>query len=661
MPNWQEFLSTIPIFSFLSRSELEALQESFVEVSYHKGDTVCRMGEEGDTFYVVLSGELEVWGGPEGNVRTATLGPRDFFGEMALLQGGKRTATITVSRRARLLALDETSFERLFLKNPKATEYFARVLCKRLANVTRGERVRRATTTIGVTGKPGLKGKSVVASALAQILQQLTGAEVLLVQVQPGSGGREEMVAQLLADDLGDVPDKIRRVLLADTTQPAVLSIQAAPDKPKEVYEERASNLVAKLSPLFSFMVFDLGSEIPSLIESAGRFSDVLIQIVDEPGPAPPPQPETATQRFEVINLFNPGCKGIAISHCEPFVIPSDPILSGQESPDRYLRENGRSPAGLPLHRLARKLLGATVGLALGGGAAFGISHLGVLRVLEANRVPIDLVAGCSQGSIIAVGYAGGIATQEMVAIALRLGRKRNFFTAMDLTFTMPGFLAGNRMIEIFAPLLEGKTTFEDLLLPCTTIATDIESGERVVIGSGRLDLAFRASSSVPMVFAPLKVGDRALVDGGVSDPVPAEVVRSMGADLCIAVNVVPPLKKGIQTVLSRTYQVVNRFNPLSYLGNRQNLPNMFDIVMNSMQTLQYELGNFKAISADVLINPDLSDFTWIEYYRSEELIERGARAAEQALPAIQKAIDEKLAAVRKQTAEQPIAVKVDA
>jgi NTE family protein len=150
------------------------------------------------------------------------------------------------------------------------------------------------------------------------------------------------------------------------------------------------------------------------------------------------------------------------------------------------------------------------------------------------------------------------------------------------------------------------------------------------------------------MVMAPLSDGERCLVDGGVTDPVPAEVAMEMGADITIAVNVVPPMKRGVETVLSSFYRKISVFNPLSYLGEGSpDLPNMFDIVMNSMQILQYELGNFKAISADVLINPDLSDFTWIEYYRADELIERGADAARKALPAIRKALEAKLTPIR--------------
>jgi len=106
---------------------------------------------------------------------------------------------------------------------------------------------------------------------------------------------------------------------------------------------------------------------------------------------------------------------------------------------------------------------------------------------------------------------------------------------------------------------------------------------------------------------------------------------------VCIAVNVVPQLKKGVDTILSRLFKLMKRADPLSYLSGNHGLPNMFDIIMNSIQTLQYELGNYKAIAADVRINMDLADYTWIEFYRPKELIERGAQAAERALPNIRR------------------------
>jgi NTE family protein len=648
MLDWLDFLLTIPLFSFLGPKELAVVQEHFVETTHQKGETICRAGDEGDKFFIVRSGELEVWAG-EGDLRlTGTLKRGDYFGEMALLQGGKRSATVIVKRLARLLSLDKASFDKLFLRDPKTLEYFTRILCKRLASVSKGAAVHGTTTTIAVLSRPGLQGKTLVSEGLAGIFHDLTGADVLLVRVRPGKHAPQGAVEKLLSDDFGTTNSDVNSAIERESSGIFTLDVPARMDRTTQFYAERSSNLISRLGDRFRFILYDLGSKPQALIDSAPEFADVIVEIVENQETVAATNGAPATKKVQVINLFNPNSLPIPISQCEPFVIPRDSALSSGEF-SLYFREHPRSPAALPIYRLARKLLGASVGIALGGGAAFGVAHLGVLKVLEQNGIPIDLLAGCSQGSIIAVGYAAGIAVDEMITIARRLGQKKNFLLPMDLTLSKPGILAGSKFIDIFSPLLEGKDRFEDLVVPCRTVATDIENGERVAIGAGKLTDAFRASASVPMVFSPWKLDDRVLVDGGVSDPVPAEVVYNMGADLCIAVNVVPRLKKGLENEVSKAYRFLNRFNPLSYLGDSRNLPNLFDIIMNSMQTLQYELGNFKAISADVLINPDLYDFTWIEYYRSEELIQKGIEAAERAIPAIQSAYAQKLSPYRKQ------------
>jgi NTE family protein len=649
MADWHDLLSTIPIFSFLGRTELAAVQELFVESTHQKGEVICRLGDEGETFYIVLDGELEVWAGEGASHLTAVLKRGDFFGEMALLQGGKRTATVIASRRVRLMSLDRTSFNTLFLKNPKALEYFTRILCKRLASVQKGEVFRGSTLTITVGSRPGLKGKSLVASGLADVLHSLTRQEVLLVKVRLSKEAAEGVVGQLLSDDMDRKVADMGKLLETDSAGVKVLWVPSRPGLPSSVYAERASNLISNLTERFPFMIFDLEAEPSGMFDAVPLFSDIFIEIVEAPTRTQAGDSAAKLKKFQIINLFNRGTWPVPINHCEPFVLPVDPALPKGDA-SGYVLNNCRSPVAIPIQRLARKLLGASVGIALGGGAAFGIAHLGVLKVLEKNGIPIDLLAGCSQGSIIGVGYAAGITVDQMIDMALQLGRKQNALMAVDLTLTKPGLLAGDRFIKIFAPLLGSKTRFEDLALPCRTVATDIESGERVAIGAGSLVEAFRASASVPMVFAPMKRGERALVDGGVSDPVPAEIVNSMGADLCIAVNVVPPLKRGVENAVSHAFRMMSYFNPLTWLEESSGLPNMFDIIMNAMQVLQYELGNFKAISADVLINPELSDFTWVEYYRSHELIERGMEAAERSMPAILRAYSQKLAPWQKRS-----------
>jgi NTE family protein len=657
MTGLQDILSTIPIFSFLGRSEIAAVQSLFVESTRQKGEYVCREGEEGDAFHIILDGELEVFVGESETARVLSILKKgDFFGEMALLQGGKRTASVVVARRARLVTLDRTSFNSLFLKNPKALEYFTRVLCKRVADANKGDVVRKSTMAISVGAvRESLRGKTLLSKALAAVLHDITGAEVLLISLSAADTGPRSELTEIL--QLGGSSDALDRAMEPVAEGVFSLNVPALPGQDKNYYGEYGSTLVSRFSDRFPFIIFDIDGESPSVTEAIDLFSDVYIEIVDsDERPRNHDASDEQTKYFRVINRFNITSHAMALNHCEPFVLPHDSWLNSGNSTD-FIRNNPRSGVGLPIHRLARKILGATVGVALGGGAAFGIAHLGVLQVLEKHGIPIDLIAGCSQGSIIGVGYAAGVTSRRMVEIALQLGHWKNSLLAVDLTLTRPGLLMGNSFVKIFEPYLSDIRTFADLLMPCMTVATDIESGERVPIGSGLLTTAFRASAAVPMVFAPVKLGERVLVDGGVSDPVPAEVVNSMGADLCIAVNVVPQLKLGVENAVSKAVRVVNRLNPISYLNGGAGMPAMFDIIMNSMQVLQHELGNFKAISADVLINPDLSDFTWIEYYRSEELIRRGAEAAERAMPAIERALNQKLGPYRRRATNKVVAV----
>ena len=606
MVDLKDLLSTIPIFSFLGKNEIAAVQTLFTESTHQKDEYICREGEEGDTFHIILDGELEVQVGQGDSTRVVNvLKKGDFFGEMVLLQGGKRTASVVTARRTHLVTLDRASFNSLFLKNPKALEYFTRVLCKRVADANKGDMTRKSTMAISIgSANNKLRGKTLLAQSLAAVLHDITGSQILLIQVvQDQEGPKGELKEILNWGGTGETLDKaINNVAKGVST----LNVPARPGQGTTYYAECGSSLVSHYSERFPFIIFDMNAEPQGVMEAVDYFSDIYIEFVDT-AEQQPKKSGKKMKHFQVVNRFNATSMALPISHCEPFVLPRDSSLNNGTSTE-YIRTNPRSAIGLSVHRLARKILGSTVGLALGGGAAFGIAHLGVLQVLEKHGIPIDLVAGCSQGSIIGVGYAAGITPQQMIDIALKLGVWTNSLAAVDLTMTRPGILAGNRFVKIFEPLLGNKRTFDDLLMPCTTVATDIESGERVSIGSGPLTTAFRASASVPMVFAPVKVGERALVDGGVADPVPAEVVNLMGADLCIAVNVVPPMKRGVENAVSKLVRVMNHLNPMSYLSGATGMPNMFDIIMNAMQILQYELGNFKAISADVLINPDLSD-----------------------------------------------------
>ena len=177
-----------------------------------------------------------------------------------------------------------------------------------------------------------------------------------------------------------------------------------------------------------------------------------------------------------------------------------------------------------------------TVGLALGAGAAKGFAHIGVLEALEKAGVRIDMIAGSSMGAIVGGGYASGLSVEELSDVALN-SNWLDVLTLIDPIFPTRGFIDGQK-IHAFLDELYDHQNIEDLAIPFAATTVDILNGDLYVLNKGNLANAARASSSIPIVFNPLARDDLVLVDGGMIDPVPVDVVRSMGADYIIAVNV---------------------------------------------------------------------------------------------------------------------------
>jgi NTE family protein len=301
------------------------------------------------------------------------------------------------------------------------------------------------------------------------------------------------------------------------------------------------------------------------------------------------------------------------------------------------------------LGRLARYLTRRSVGLALGSGAAWGLAHIGVLDVLERERIPIDVIAGASMGAIVGAHYALGFTPARLEEIATGVKQfldyvrilPRLLYLAADFNIMRPGLFGGDhfqRILDSLGPV-SGRT-FADLEIPFRAVATDIANGARVEVAEGDLSDAMRASFSAPWIFSPFRIGKHILVDGGMSDPVPAETARSMGADLVIGVNVVPPLYPEAKNPFEAVLQLIARANPLAGRDGTR-LPNSFDVVVRILQIMQHELGNDRAGEADLLINPDLRGFWMLEFWSAAGLIDEGRRAAEAALPAIRSKIAE--------------------
>lgn len=248
------------------------------------------------------------------------------------------------------------------------------------------------------------------------------------------------------------------------------------------------------------------------------------------------------------------------------------------------------------------------VGLALAGGFARGIAHIGVLRILREAGIPIDVVAGTSVGALIGAAFCAGTSLEEME----RIGSTTSFTDFGRWTPSWLG-LATNQRLEKFLAKFTGVKNFEDMAIPLAIATTDINAGVSVYYTRGPVGLPLRASCAYPGLFVPIQYEGRTLVDGFLTSPVPVEGALLLGADVVIAVyleagNLEQP--RTFTDVLSRSFNIIQRHTDLTW---RQ--------------------------QADVIIEPDVKPFVWDDFTKTPDMVAAGAKATLAALPEIRAAL----------------------
>ncbi|GAC1402329.1 MAG: patatin-like phospholipase family protein [Pyrinomonadaceae bacterium] len=253
------------------------------------------------------------------------------------------------------------------------------------------------------------------------------------------------------------------------------------------------------------------------------------------------------------------------------------------------------------------------IGLALGGGAARAAAHIGVLKVLEEHKIPIDCIAGTSAGSIVGGAYAAGLSAAKLEKLVNNL-RWRD---AGRMTFSRRGLQSIERLGAYITKNFP-CARFEDLLLPFAAVATDIESGEEVVLrDAGDLGLAIRASCALPGIYVPVKDEQgRHLVDGGLVSVVPVSAVRSLGADVVIAVDV--------------------NAEGAKFLGAPKT---MLGILLQAAVITMHTGTKYQLMDADVVLRPRIGHIRWDEVKRGGEMITAGEDAAREHIEEIKEII----------------------
>jgi len=256
------------------------------------------------------------------------------------------------------------------------------------------------------------------------------------------------------------------------------------------------------------------------------------------------------------------------------------------------------------------------IGLALGGGFARGLAHIGILKVFEEENIPISYIAGTSVGALLGATYCSGVSAKEMEELA-GLVRFKHF---AKWTISRYGFASNERMVGFLAKILKCKT-FEELRIPLAVTATDFVTGEGVVFDSGPLIDPVRASCAYPGMFLPVNIQGRLLVDGLLAYSVPTIPVRNMGADKVLGVHL--------------------RAHWVNGGGPRH----IFDVIGQCFSIAQSKMCGLWQPAADLIVEPNVAGFSYDGFERASELVRAGEEAARAALPEIRKWLVEPRAA----------------
>jgi NTE family protein len=277
------------------------------------------------------------------------------------------------------------------------------------------------------------------------------------------------------------------------------------------------------------------------------------------------------------------------------------------------------------------------IGVALGSGAARGLAHIGVLKVLEAEGIRIDCITGSSAGAIIGACYASGASLKELEEISLGL----TIYKLVSFTLPRRGLIDFEKIRAVISPFV-GELEFKDLKIPMGIMATEIDTDTSKVFSEGNIMQAIQASTAVPGILQPVILDEHVYVDGGVKDPVPVEATRNLGADVVIAVNLNHYVTSS--SLLRKVRKGEDQSDFLLRLKRMFTSDSniIFDIIGRSLDIMQRELTvhRFELSKPDVVICPKIGHLRVIDFDKAEEFISAGEEAARECIGQIREVLE---------------------
>lgn len=649
----------LPLFCELNFFEKSLVSKKCELVSFKSQDIIYREGDAPDAFYCLVSGRVRLFvkGREEKELTLEYLGRGKYFGIISLLTADPHSVTVEVINDAVALKIKKDDFDYILKRIPKLAIDLSQSLSRRLKRKDLHHRTIFESAIISVFSPVKGIGKTLYALNLGASLHRETHKRAIFLQLGQKS---DEVLSALeassssvreireLASDLSRLDNFIVHHESGIDFLPANFRVGGDADMSAVI------SLLSCLTNDYHYIIIDLPAQLDPTIFKVLTQSDLIHLIADnetanldiigrlvtelrvslkhaehkiniivnelkaEDGVS------TATKRMEILKTEI--WANLPLIDYKGAVTPKEMLLTINDPAAEYSRA---------IRRISRQIGQVTIGLALGCGAASGLAHVGVLKVLEREDIPIDIVSGSSIGAMVGAFWAAGLSAKEIEEAVLRHRLKLSGYNATDFIFPKLGLMRPKR-INWFLREVLGDKTFYDIRFPLKIMSTDVRTRGEVAIDSGSLVKAVSASSAIPGIFEPVKYADRYLMDGGVLNPVPVGIFIKMGIKKIIAVNVLPffdpdSLENDGRLETEKNFRAsawMRKIKP--WLS-----PNIVDVIMSSLQAMEYVLAEASCRQADIYLRPDLKPTEWFNFYDAQHFIDKGQEAAENRLAEI--------------------------
>ncbi|MDD4293968.1 MAG: patatin-like phospholipase family protein [Candidatus Omnitrophica bacterium] len=590
--------TVVPFCSFKRRQLMSFAAISEVK-DYSTGETVYSEGDKPDYFYLILKGRAVAVTNIDGQEKQIECIKRGVaFGIISVLTDDVHSVTIKTIEDSLILRVEKALFKDFIRKYPEILLAFTKILSSRVKKRSHPKEIFQSTR-VGICD---FSDSGSYAFDLSAKLKKNTGRKVIYVEFFTDSCGENNKNIQgvrvLALSDFLD--EEWRNWLKSEEVDLLRVRIDS---------ERNFAALFNSLSESYHYIVTTVEPEVcEKYASSLGKFMHYIHfflpldkKTVYDNMRSMNKVKVTLRSRVDKVKMIVSDCGKANIRVTErrkniPFPVR---IMLPAEKNSNYWRA---------IDALCREISNLSIGVALGSGAAYGYSHIGVIKELDAQGVAVDLISGTSMGALIAALWAAGYPLEKIRECAIEFGAVISKYPLWQLAIPFKGILKAHRLEKLLKNIF-GELTFYELKYPLRVVAFNFLKREIRIFDSGLVYKAVAASCAMPAIFEPIKIDGQMFFDGGILSPLPIYPLIEAGINRIIAVNITPSREE-----MSKEYK-------------RRRKLSIFDFIFGSIETMQQEFINHELRMADIIIHPDLSGLGWMEFNKADEFILRGEKA----------------------------------